>query len=363
MAKWKAGIVGLHRGGGLLRALATHPDVEIAALCDLNQGVLAEVGKDHQVPEKYWFTQFHNFVNAPVDIVAIATPIEYHAQQSIAAMESGKHVLCEQTAAYTVDDCERLVRTVERTGQVYMMAENYCYFAYVQEWKKMIDQGKLGEIFYGEGEYIHEITHLLVDPETGERYWRYRRAPIWYCGHTLGPLLYLMNDRIVKATGAHTGRHKYPGESIAFLDMEVGLFQTQKGAVIKILRSQAAPRYHDMIFYSLYGTKGVVETGREGGWQGTQGLLFLEDEMRKEDGAQLIDCPTSDPNAPLEARQGGHGTSEYYMIRDFIEAVENHTRPSIDVIRAVDFTVPGILAHEAAMSGGKWLDVPLFGSS
>ena len=44
MAKWKAGIVGLHRGGGLLRALATHPDVEIAALCDLNQEVLAEVG-------------------------------------------------------------------------------------------------------------------------------------------------------------------------------------------------------------------------------------------------------------------------------------------------------------------------------
>ena len=127
MAKWKAGIVGLHRGGGLLRALAAHPDVEIAALCDLNEDVLADVGRDHQVPEKYRFTQFHNFVNAPVDIVAIATPIEYHAQQSIAAMESGKHVLCEQTAAYTVDDCERLVQTVQRTGQVYMMAENSGY--------------------------------------------------------------------------------------------------------------------------------------------------------------------------------------------------------------------------------------------
>jgi hypothetical protein len=50
------------------------------------------------------------------------------------------------------------------------------------------------------------------------------------------------------------------------------------------------------------------------------------------------------------------------MIRDFIEAVENRTRPPIDVVRAVDLTVPGILAHEAAMSGGKWLDVPLFGS-
>ena len=360
MEKWKAGIVGLHRGGGLLSALATHPNVEVAALCDLNQEVLADVGKEYELPDKYLFVQFHNFVNAPLDIVAIATPIAFHAQQSIAAMENGKHVLCEQTAAYTIDDCERLVKAVKRTGKTYMMAENYCYFHYIREWKKMIDQGKLGEIFYAEGEYIHEIVHLLVDPETGQKYWRYRRAPIWYCGHTLGPLLSLMDDRVAKATGAHSGRHKYPDESIAFLDMEVGLFQTQKGAVIKILRSQVAPRYHDMVFYSLYGTKGFVETGREGGWGGTKGRLFLEDEMSKQDGAREIDCPTVDPNAPLEARHGGHGTSEYYMIRDFIDAIENNTRPPIDVIRSIDFTLPGICAHQAAMSGGTWVDVPLF---
>jgi len=72
----------------------------------------------------------------------IATPIEYHAQQSIVAMESGKHVLCEQTAAYTVDDCERLIQTVRRTGRVYMMAENYCYFHYIQEWQRIISAGR-----------------------------------------------------------------------------------------------------------------------------------------------------------------------------------------------------------------------------
>jgi predicted dehydrogenase len=296
-----------------------------------------------------------------VDIIVVATPIEYHAEQSIAAMESGKHVLCEQTAAYTVDDCERLVDTVKRTGKTYMMGENYCYFHYIREWKQMIEQGKLGQIFYAEGEYLHEIVNLLVDPETGKRYWRSRRAPIWYCAHTLGPLLTLMDDRIVKATGAHAGRHTYPDESIAFLDMEVGLFKTEKGAVIKILRSQVAPRYYDMIFYSLYGTKGFVETGREGGWTGTRGRAFLGDDASKETGSQPITCLTGDPDAPAEALKGGHGTSEYYMIRDFVNAIEHRTKPPIDVVRAVDFTLPGILAHEAAMSGGTWIDVPLLG--
>lgn len=361
MAKYKAGAVGLSRGGGLINALATHPDVEIAALCDLNESTLAHLAASFEVPDTQLYTEFHHFVNAPVDIVVVATPIEYHAEQSIEAMENGKHVLCEQTVAYTIDDCARLVDTVKRTGQVYMMGENYCYFDYVRQWRKWVEQGKLGEIFYAEGEYLHEIAHLLVDPETGKRYWRSRRAPIWYCAHTLGPLLTLMDDRIVKATGAHAGRHTFPEESIAFLDMEVGLFKTQKGAVIKILRSQVANRHPEMIFYSLYGTKGFVETGREGGWGTTTGRAFFADEMTKEQGSQAIDCPPVDANAPPEALKGGHGTSEYYMIRDFVGAIESNTRPPIDVVRAVDFTIPGICAHEAAMQGGIWIDVPLFG--
>jgi len=49
------------------------------------------------------------------------------------------------------------------------------------------------------------------------------------------------------------------------------------------------------------------------------------------------------------------------MIRDFINAVENNTRPPIDVIRATEWTIPGIIAHQSAMKGGEWMDVPLLG--
>ena len=49
--------------------------------------------------------------------------------------------------------------------------------------------------------------------------------------------------------------------------MEVGLFQTQKGATVKILRSQVAPRHPDMIFYTLYGEKGF-RGERSQGWMG-----------------------------------------------------------------------------------------------
>jgi len=360
MIQWRVGIVGLNRGQGLVQAMAAHPHVQIAALCDLDPAWLAEMGARFGLSDRQLFTSFEDFVNAPIDIVVIATPIGYHAAQAIAALESGKHVLSEQTAAYTIEDCERLVETVNRTGRAYMMAENYCYFHYIRQWKQIIDQGRLGKIFYAEGEYLHEIVDLLIDPTTGQRRWRYTRPPILYCAHCLGPLLMLMDDWIVRATGVHSGQSIYPNEGIGFLDMEVGLFQTHKGAVIKILRSQVVPRHPDMVWYSLYGTKGFIENGR-GGWGRTTGQLYIEGEMPKQPGAQAIECPTVDPDAPAEALSGGHGTSEYYMVRDFVSALERNARPPIDVARAIDFTAPGICAHESALRGGVWIDVPHFG--
>ena len=354
MKKWKVGIVGLSRGGSYVNVFSAHPEVKVTALCDVDQDALSRTGRAFQLCGPHLFTEFDEFLNAPTDIVVIATPIALHAEQTIRSLEAGKHVLCEQTAAYTVEDCGRVVQAVKRAGKVYMMAENYAYFHYVREWKRMISEGKLGEIFYAEGEYLHEITSLLIDPKTGQQRWRAERPAIWYCAHCLGPLLMLMDDRVVKATGIHAGFHRFPEhrDLIGFLDMEIGLFQTRKGAVIKILRSQALARPH-MIFYSLYGTHGFIETGRET----PEGQVYVHGEQTA---PQVIPCPTVDPNAPEGAAGGGHGTSEYYLIRDFLKAVETNTRPPIDMIRSMDMTIPGLVAHEAVMKGGVWLDVPQF---
>jgi predicted dehydrogenase len=262
--------------------------------------------------------------------------------------------------AYTVEECALVVDAVKKSGKVYMMAENYCYFHYVQQWQKLVSAGTLGSIYYAEGEYVHEIINLLVDEKTGGWFWRHERPPIWYCAHTLGPVLMLMNDRIVKACGLTSGFSKMPKykDHPGFLDFEIGLFKTEKGAVVKILRSQVAARPH-MVWYSLYGTKGHLENARDPSDNG-DGLYYSSVDMPGHDSAQRMRCATVDPSAPAEASRGGHGTSEYYLIRDFLDAVEKNTRPPIDVVRATDFTVPGIIAHQSAMRGGEWLDVPLF---
>jgi len=74
MGKWRAGIVGLHRGGGLVSTLAAHPRVDIAALCDVDPALVEEMGAGFRVPEGRLYTRFEEFVNAPLDFVVIATP-------------------------------------------------------------------------------------------------------------------------------------------------------------------------------------------------------------------------------------------------------------------------------------------------
>ena len=363
--KWKVGIAGLRRGRGFVSLFAAHPRVEVVGLCDVDEAALADLGGAFKLPDAALHTEFGRFVQAPMDIVIIATPIRFHAEQTIQSLETGKHVLCEQTAAYTIGECEQIVEAVKRSGRTYMMAENYCYFHYVRQWHDLVRQGKLGGIFYAEAEYVHEIEDLLIDKVTGSYHWRHERPPIWYCAHCLGPLLMLMDDRIVQACGSHAGFHKHPDqrEHLGFLDAEVGLFRTAKGALIKILRSQVAPRYPHLVYYSLYGQRGYLENGRFG-WGDTDGQVWIggetPDSPNGHPEAAPMHCALSDPDAPDEARHGGHGTSEYYMIRDFLDAVESGTRPPIDVMRAMDYTVPGIVAHGSAMSDGNWRDVPLF---
>jgi len=358
MKKWKVGIVGLSRGKGFVNVFSAHPDAEVTGLCDIDEKRLAETGEAFGLSDACLYSAFDEFLNADMDIVMIATPIPFHTEQTIKSVESGRHVLCEQTVAYTIEECEAVVNAVRRSGKTYMMGENYCYFHYLREWQKLIDQGKIGKIYYAEGEYIHEIINLLENKDGGGYYWRHERPPIWYCAHTLGPILKLMDDRIVKACGLTTGFTKMPEykDHPGFLDIEIGLFRTQKGAVVKILRSQVAARPH-MVWYSLYGTKGHLENDRDRG----EGLYHVDGEAGTgEGGGSSYPCPTVDPDAPEEARKGGHGTSEYYMIREFLDALASGVHPPIDVMRATDFTVPGIVAHESAMKGGEWMDVPLF---
>jgi len=357
MGKLKVGVVGLRRGSLYAKLFSIYPRTQVTAICDIDRSVLEKYRSELSLGHSQCFDDYDEFIRkADVDIVVVATPIPYHAEQSIKAMEAGKHVLCEVTMADNVKDCEAVVRTAKKTGMKYMMAENYCYFHYIREWERIIKGGALGRIFYAEAEYVHQIRGLLKDPKTGRTTWRANRPPICYISHCLGPLLMLFDDRVVKATASGKTTYTMPDTGAGAIDMQVALFETAKGVTIKVLRSNVAPREPPTVYYCVYGTKGFVENGRTGNpWHVTRGLLYIEGVNET---AREVDWYVFDPNAPEEVRK--YGTAEYYLVRDFVNAIETDATPPIDAVKAADMTVPGLIAHEAAMKGNVWLDVPHF---
>ncbi len=193
----KVGLIGVSRGSGTVAPFSIYPETKITTLCDLNEARLQDVAQHFQIPESGMYTDFDRFVDSDIDIVVVGTPIQLHAEQAIKAMEAGKHVMSEVTMAYTLEDCQRIIDTVKRTQKIYMMAENQTYQHYMRQWIDWIQGGRIGQVFYAETEYVHNIQHLLINEKSGEAFWRITRPPIYYCSHSLGPVLLAMQDRVV----------------------------------------------------------------------------------------------------------------------------------------------------------------------
>lgn len=349
----KVGIAGLRRGAGVANVFLNHKDCKVVAGCDLKTDLAKSWTEEHDVP--YWFDDYTKFCEADLDAILIATPGPTHVPCAIEALAHGKHIMSEVPAAYSLEQARDLAAAVEKSGLKYMFAENVCYYAWVDAYRQMIQRGDLGEIIYAEGEYIHNCESLMQEtaPDgTVKKTWRASLPPILYPTHDLGPLLMIMQDRVVSAVGMHTGNRRRP--DLGVIDMEVGIFKTAKGNVIKQLCGFSVAKEPAHHWFVLYGTKGQIESPR---FPGAKHRLYREDIPHL--GGQ-IELPLSDTHkgAPPEAFKGGHGTSEYYMVNDFIRCILDDTKPPIDVYEGLDQTLPGICAHLSAEQGSIPVEVP-----
>jgi len=95
-----------------------------------------------------------------LDAVWLVTPTTLHADQTITALEAGKHVFCEKPLALEVKDCERVLEAARRRpGQVAMVGFNRRFDPGCAEAKRLLKAGELGELFH-----IHCASHDPMDP-------------------------------------------------------------------------------------------------------------------------------------------------------------------------------------------------------
>ena len=364
--KINVGIVGsVGRGSGFRAGLEAN-DVNIKAVCDIQAEKLEENQTVLGADERY--TDYAEMLDkASLDAVIIGTPMPIHVDQSMHALSQGVHVLSEVTAAVSVEECKKLVRVCQESDAIYMMAENSCYTRQNMVIKELVRQGLFGQVYYAEGEYLHELKELN-EITKWRRKWQSGIDGITYGTHSLGPILQWMgNDRVVSVCCQGSGRHyKDPRGDNYAQDTSIMLCKTANGALIKIRVDMISDRPHAMTNYQLQGTDGAYESARSADEHNKIWLRELNKECQWLDLQSLIDIdalaerfvPEMWRNPSEKALQAGHGGGDYFIINDWVRSIKGEIACPIGIHQAMDMTLPGLISQQSIQQQGQWLEVP-----
>jgi len=154
--KIKVGVIGAGIGRTHLNGYqALSHDVEIAALCDLNQARLNEVAEQYSIPLR--FTNFNKMIaSGQIEAVSVCLPNNLHAPASVAALEAGLHVLCEKPLAENAAAGQKVVEAAANAPGNFMVCFNRRYRPDVGWMKDIINAEKLGRIYQVKAGWVRE---------------------------------------------------------------------------------------------------------------------------------------------------------------------------------------------------------------
>jgi len=348
------GVVGVGRGMSFARQ-AKSAGMRLVALCDMWKEKLDRAGKEMNVPT---YTDYDEFLAIEMDAVILANYFHEHVPLAIRALKGGKHVMSETAACHTLEEGVALVRAVERSGRIYMFAENYPYMLHNQEMRRLYREGVIGDFLYGEGEYVHPMIareRNWLSP--GIDHWRNWIPATYYCTHSIAPVMYITDTRPVRVNG-FVVPYDFKDPTLT-MTTHVGdtagliICRMDNGAYMKSLHGGL--RGHG-VFVRIHGNKGLMENCRIG----NRNMVRLQREPfdknmgEPEEKVYLPDFPIHHE----EAVRAGHGGGDFFTTYHFAESIRRGEQPYLNVYRAVDMSIVGILAYKSALTGSVPLDVP-----
>jgi predicted dehydrogenase len=121
--------------------------IDLVAVCDVVEGRVHETAEQFEVPE--WYTQYEELLTqADVDAVLIATPIAFHYEQAMTAIEAGKHIHLQKTMTTTLAEANRLVEAARRRGVKVVASPGQMLNPGCQALKRVIERDLLGRLYW-----------------------------------------------------------------------------------------------------------------------------------------------------------------------------------------------------------------------
>lgn len=362
--------VGVVGGGfGTSFQFHEHPNSVVEAVSDLRADRRELLQKTYACPKAY-NSLSELLIDQKVEAVALFTPAPLHVRHALECFQAGKHVLSAVPAAMSLEECRRLIEGVKKSGLTYMMAETSHYQQLTISARKFYREGAFGRLYACESEYHHAgLESLFFD--RGERTWRYGFPPMHYPTHCTSHLLSVTGERLTEVTCIGWGDDdpilKDNVYSNPFWN-ETALFKTNRGTSFRVevwwkgahRGTERAQYYGDKMSFFFEHPNGLGPaivrwtTSKE---KDSGGFARQESVLEKYEQPQW--WTTDLLPAPLR-HNSGHQGSHTFLTHEFVDAILNSRKPTVNVYEAVAYTAPGIVAHQSALKGGLQMKIPSF---
>lgn len=159
--KLKIGVVGCGTVAklGHLPWYYESPLAEIYAVADPHEPTLKKVQKKYKIEKAY--TDPNDLLDNPaIDAVSICSPHWAHMDQAIRASENGKHIICEKPIGVTLDEVDKVVKSVEKSKIIFQTATQKRFDPGFQHIKESLEENKLGKAFHASVYWFHSVPDL-----------------------------------------------------------------------------------------------------------------------------------------------------------------------------------------------------------
>ncbi len=255
--KIKVGIIGC---GGIanakhLPALSHQKNrVDIVAFCDLIPERAKKAAEKYVTENADVYTDYRELLkDESIEVVHVLTPNISHCELTVAALEAGKHVMCEKPMAATPADAKKMLEARDKSQKLLTIGYQNRYRQDSQVLKHMCEAGELGEIYYARAQAIRRrgVPTWGVFPNKALQ----GGGPLIDIGtHSLDLTLWMMNNyepqsvmgasfeklgRLLKPGEQGNGFSPWDNEDYQVEDSAFGFVTMKNGAVITIDASWA----------------------------------------------------------------------------------------------------------------------------
>jgi predicted dehydrogenase len=279
MEKTKVGVIGT---GGIsamhIESYLKNPGVELAAFCDINEERLNKMGDKYGVQKRFTDAGKMLAQVPELEAVSVCTWNSAHAPMTIAALNAGKHVICEKPMATSAAAAKEMLAAAEKNKKLLMIGFVRRFGNDCMVMKDFIDQDYFGEIYYAKATYLRRngnpggwfgdksrsgggpLIDLGVHVIDLSRYLMGNHKPVSVYGATFQKLFNRPNIKSAKGYVASTAT----GKDICDVeDLATAMIRFDNGAVLQIEAAFSLNIKADEGQLQFFGTKGGAKLSPE----------------------------------------------------------------------------------------------------